>query len=176
AESARSVCALCFGWAAVALAVAAAPAEAEKKRNPAEKSVEESIPDPANGEPLTLVIALNEQAIDIYRGTSLIKSSKVSSGTRGHATMAGVFTILEKRRHHHSNMYSGAPMPGMQRLAWSGGGLHGGVLPGYPASHGCVRVSFSFAPKLFRITNVGEHVVIGNHKVTPPLITHPLLF
>ena len=106
--------ALWFGVAAVVLAVGAAPAEADKKRNPAKKSGEESIPDPANGEPLTLVIALNEQTIDIYRGTSLIKSSKVSSGTRGYATMAGVFTILEKRRHHHSNMYSGAPMPWMQ--------------------------------------------------------------
>ena len=167
--------ALWFGVAVVVLAVAVAPAEADKKRNPAEKSGEESIPD-ANGEPLTLVIALNEQTIDIYRGTSLIKSSKVSSGTRGYATMAGVFTILEKRRHHHSNMYSGAPMPWMQRLTWSGTALHGGVLPGYPASHGCVRVSFSFAPKLFRITNVGEHVVIGNHRITPTLITHPILF
>jgi peptidoglycan hydrolase-like protein with peptidoglycan-binding domain len=168
--------ALWFGVAAVVLSAAAAPAEADKKRNPAEKSGEESIPDPANGEPLTLVIALNHQTIDIYRGTSLIKSSKVSSGTRGYATMAGVFSILEKRRHHHSNMYSGAPMPWMQRLTWSGTALHGGVLPGYPASHGCVRMSFSFAPKLFRITNVGEHVVIGNHRITPTLITHPILF
>src|SRR5262245_61097245 len=165
-----------FGVAAVVLAVAAAPADADKKRNPAEKSVEESIPDLANGEPVLLVIALNDQTIDIYRGTSLIKSSKVSSGTRGYATIAGVFSILEKQRHHHSNMYSGAPMPWMQRLTWSGTALHGGVLPGYPASHGCVRVSFSFAPKLFRITNVGEHVIIGNHRITPTLITHPILF
>src|SRR5262245_43075434 len=161
---------------ALGLSFAATPAEAEKKRNPAQKSVEESIPDPANGEPLTLVIALNEQTIDIYRGTSLIKSSKVSSGTRGYATMAGVFSILEKQRHHHTNMYSNAPMPWMQRLTRSGTALHGGVLPGYPASHGCVRLSFSFAPNLFRITNVGEHVVIGNHNVTPTLITHPILF
>src|SRR5262245_64580667 len=73
-------------------------------------------------------------------------------------------------------MYSGAPMPWMQRLTWSGTALHGGVLPGYPASHGCIRVSFSFAPKLFRITNVGEHVVIGNNGITPRLITHPILF
>jgi peptidoglycan hydrolase-like protein with peptidoglycan-binding domain len=165
-----------LGVVAVVLAVATTPTEAKKKLKPAEKLVEESIPDPANGDPLTLVIGLNEQTIDMYRGTSLIKSSKVSSGTRGYATMAGVFSILEKRRHHHSNMYSGAPMPWMQRLTWSGTALHGGVLPGYPASHGCVRVSFSFAPKLFRITNVGEHVVIGNHRITPTLITHPTLF
>jgi peptidoglycan hydrolase-like protein with peptidoglycan-binding domain len=176
AHRAASVFAMWLCVVALGLSFAATPAEAEKKRNPAEKSVEESIPDPANGEPLTLVIALNEQTIDIYRGTSLIKSSKVSSGMRGYATMAGVFSILEKRRHHHSNMYSGAPMPWMQRLTWSGTALHGGVLPGYPASHGCVRLSFSFAPKLFRITNVGEHVVIGNHGVTPTLITHPILF
>src|SRR5262245_14590160 len=161
---------------ALGLSFAAAPADADKKRNPAEKSVEESIPDPADGEPLFLVIALNDQTIDIYRGTSLIKSSKVSSGTRGYATMTGVFSILEKQRHHHSNMYSAAPMPWMQRLTWSGTAIHGGVLPGYPASHGCVRLSFSFAPKLFGITNVGEHVVIGNDKITPTPITHPILF
>jgi peptidoglycan hydrolase-like protein with peptidoglycan-binding domain len=176
AHRAESAFVTWLGVVSVVLAVAATPAEGKKKLKPAEKSVEESISDPANGEPLTLVIVLKEQTIDLYRGTSLIKSSKVSSGMRGYATMAGVFSILEKQRHHHSNMYSGAPMPWMQRLTWSGTALHGGVLPGYPASHGCVRLSFSFAPKLFRITNVGEHVVIGNHRITPTLITHPILF
>ncbi len=70
----------------------------------------------------------------------------------GHATKAGVFSILEKQRYHHSNIYSGAPMPWMNRITWSGTALHAGVVPGYPASHGCIRLPFSFAPKLFQMT------------------------
>ena len=69
---------------------------------------------------------------------------------RGYATKAGVFSILEKQRIHHSNIYSGAPMPWMNRITWSGTALHAGVVPGYPASHGCIRLPFSFAPKLFK--------------------------
>ena len=176
AHRAASVLATWLGVVAVVFAVTTSPAEAKKKPKPIEKPIEDSIPDPANGEPLTLVITLSDQTIDIYRGASLITSSRVSSGMSGYATKAGVFSILEKRRHHHSNMYSGAPMPWMQRLTWSGTALHGGVLPGHPASHGCVRLSFSFAPKLFQVTNVGEHVVIGHDKVTPTFIEHPLLF
>ena len=127
-------------------------------------------------EPLTLVVSLNQQKIDVYRGTALITSAKVSSGKRGYDTRAGVFSILEKRRRHHSNLFSGAPMPWMQRMTWSGTALHGGIVPGYPASHGCVRLPFSFAPKLFQMTNVGENVVVAHDRVAPKLIEHPNLF
>ena len=136
-----------LGFVAMVAGQIVKPAEAEDK----EKSITSSrIADVAHGQPLTVVISLNAQKIDIYRGTMLIASSQVSSGKPGYATPVGAYSILEKRRWHASNIYSGAPMPWMQRLTWSGMALHGGVLPGYPASHGCVRLHPSFASKLFR--------------------------
>ncbi len=159
---------------ALAIAVGVTlPAEAKKR---SQKPAEEPIADPANGEPMTLVVSLGNQKVDIYRGTTLVTSSKVSTGMRGYATKAGIFSILEKRRMHHSNLYSGAPMPYMQRLTWSGTALHAGVVPGYPASHGCIRLPFSFAPKLFGITNVGENVVVARDAVAPQIIEHDALF
>ena len=131
---------------------------------------------PPGLEPLTLVVSLREQKLDVYRGTGLVISSKVSSGKRGYDTKAGVFSILEKQRYHHSNLFSGAPMPWMQRLTWSGTALHAGIVPGYPASHGCVRLPFSFAPKLFQITTLGENVVVTGDRVVPKLIKHENLF
>jgi hypothetical protein len=161
---------------ALAIAVGVAlPAEA-KKRQSSQQPAEEPIVDPANGEPMTLVVSLGNQKVDIYRGTTLITSSKVSTGMRGYATKAGVFSILEKRRYHHSNIYSGAPMPWMQRLTWSGTALHAGIVPGYPASHGCIRLPFSFAPKLFGITEVGGHVVVARDSLAPQIIEHQALF
>jgi uncharacterized protein YjbI with pentapeptide repeats/lipoprotein-anchoring transpeptidase ErfK/SrfK len=132
--------------------------------------------DLADSEPTMLSVSLSHQTIDVYRGTALLTSSKVSSGMPGHATKAGVFSILEKQTFHHSNIYSGAPMPWMQRLTRSGTALHGGVVPGYPASHGCIRLPFSFAPKLFQMTTVGENVIVTNDRLAPKLIEHPNLF
>ena len=160
----------------MALAVAVTPAEAKKKQKSPVKLAEDSIPDPANGEPLTLIISLDHQKIDVYRGTTLVVSSKVSSGMSDYPTKTGVFSILEKQRFHHSNMYSAAPMPWMQRLTRSGTALHGGVVPGYPASHGCIRLPFSFAPKLYKITNLGDNVVVARGPPSPKLIAHPNLF
>jgi hypothetical protein len=94
----------------------------------------------------------------------------------GHETKPGVFSILEKRRFHHSNIYSGAPMPWMQRLTRSGTALHAGAVPGYPASHGCIRLPFSFAPKLFQMTAVGGNVLVANDQLSPKPIEHPNLF
>ena len=85
----------------------------------------------------------------------------------------GVFSILEKKRRHHSNLYSGAPMPFMQRLTRSGTALHAGAIPGYPASHGCVRLPYSFAPKLFEMTSVGQNVVVTRGQPVPTRIEHP---
>jgi len=165
-----------FGIAALATAVAALPADAQSKRKSAAQQVEDPIPDPANGQPMTLIISLNQQKLDIYRGTTHIISTPVSTGMRGYTTKAGVFSIMEKKRHHRSNLYSGAPMPWMQRLTWSGTALHAGVLPGYPASHGCIRLPFSFAPKLFAITTVGDNAVVVRERVAPALIEHANLF
>ncbi len=149
------------------------PAEAKTR----EKTVTTPpIVDIPNGQPLTIVISLNAQKVDVYRGTTLVASSKVSSGKPGYATPVGVYGILEKRRWHESNIYSGAPMPWMQRLTWSGMALHGGVVPGYPASHGCVRLYSSFASQLFQITNGGENVVIARDRPAPVIIEHRTLF
>ena len=164
-----------LGVTALAVAVAVAPADA-KKVKPDNKPAEETIADPANGEPMILVVSLGHQKVDVYRGTRLVTSSQVSTGMPGHATKAGVFSILEKQRFHHSNMYSGAPMPWMNRITWSGTALHAGVVPGYPASHGCIRLPFSFAPKLFQITTVGDNVIVTRERIAPKLIKHPNLF
>ncbi|HKQ55747.1 MAG TPA: L,D-transpeptidase family protein, partial [Methyloceanibacter sp.] len=150
------------------------PAEAQKRKNQA--PAEATLPDPVDGEPMTLVVSLGQQKVDIYRGLTLVTSSSVSTGMRGHATKAGVFSILEKKRMHHSNLYSGAPMPWMNRITWSGTALHAGVVPGYPASHGCIRLPFSFAPKLFKITTVGDNVIVARDRPAPQIIEHPNLF
>jgi uncharacterized protein YjbI with pentapeptide repeats/peptidoglycan hydrolase-like protein with peptidoglycan-binding domain len=127
-------------------------------------------------EPLILAVSLSDQLLDVYRGASLLTTSKISSGKPGYATRTGVFSILEKKRFHHSNLYSNAPMPWMQRLTRSGTAFHAGILPGYPASHGCIRLPFSFAPKLFTMTEVGGNVVVANHKIKPVPIEHANLF
>ena len=157
---------------ALALGVSIVGAEAKKNSNP----LGDLISDPANGEPLTLVVSLKDQKMDVYRGTALITTTKVSTGTPSYPTKAGIFSILEKQRYHHSNMYSAAPMPWMERLTRSGTALHGGVVPGYPASHGCIRLPFSFAPKLFEITTEGENVVVAYDPTKPRLIEDSALF
>ena len=127
-------------------------------------------------EPMMLVVSLDAQKLDIYRGLKHVASAKVSSGMPGYDTKMGVFSILEKKRRHHSNLYSGAPMPFMQRLTRSGTALHAGAIPGYPASHGCVRLPYSFAPKLFEMTSVGQNVVVTRGRPVPTPIEHPNLF
>jgi L,D-transpeptidase catalytic domain/Putative peptidoglycan binding domain len=168
-----STIAICLSVAA-AVAIAAAPADARKRGT--SDPAEEAIADANNGQPMTLIVSLSQQRVDVYRGMTLITSSQVSTGMPGHATKAGVFSILEKQRYHHSNMYSGAPMPWMNRITWSGTALHAGVVPNHPASHGCIRLPYSFAPKLYKITTVGEHVVVSHNRITPALIEHPALF
>jgi lipoprotein-anchoring transpeptidase ErfK/SrfK/peptidoglycan hydrolase-like protein with peptidoglycan-binding domain len=164
-----------LGVGALAVAIAAAPADA-KKRKPNEGKPEEGIADIDTSQPMVLVVSLRQQKLDVYRGTTLVTSSSVSTGMPGHATKAGVFSILEKQRFHHSNIYSGAPMPWMNRITWSGTAFHAGVVPGYPASHGCIRLPFSFAPKLFKITTVGDNVVVARDRPVPQLVEHPALF
>ena len=127
-------------------------------------------------EPLRLVISRDEQRVDVYRGLSLIASSQVSTGKTGYETPYGIYNILEKRRHHRSNIYSGAPMPFMQRLTWSGIALHQGHVPNYPASHGCVRLPGQFARELFGMTKIGADVIITARSSGPQPISHPALF
>jgi hypothetical protein len=105
-----------------------------------------------------------------------VAQGPVSTGVPGHPTPTGVFSIIEKDRYHHSNLYSNAPMPYMQRITWSGVALHEGVLPGYPASHGCIRMSHDFAQKLWPITNLGVRVIVTHHELAPVDFAHPKLF
>lgn len=146
---------------------------AQKQKKNAEA---DSIKDIDNGEPMVLVVSVGQQKIDIYRGTQLVTTSSVSTGTAQHPTFIGAFSILEKQRWHHSNIYSGAPMPWMNRITWSGTALHAGVVPGYPASHGCIRLLYSFAPKLYGMTTVGDNVIISRGRPVPTLIEHDALF
>jgi peptidoglycan hydrolase-like protein with peptidoglycan-binding domain len=161
-----------LGIAALSVAIAVAPAEAKKQKAPADTG----IADIDSREPLFLVVSTGQQKVDVYRGTTLVTTSQVSTGMPAHPTFLGAFSIIEKQRWHHSNIYSGAPMPWMNRITWSGTALHAGVVPGYPASHGCIRLPYSFAPKLYDITRVGDNVVISRDRPAPAVIEHPNLF
>ncbi|ARN82617.1 L,D-transpeptidase family protein [Methylocystis bryophila] len=129
--------------------------------------------DPAH--PLFVVVSLNDEHIRIYDDHGLVTSSVVSTGVPGHPTPKGVFTILGRERFHASNLYSGAPMPYMQRVTWSGVAMHVGVVTGHPASHGCIRLPAAFAVKLWGMTKIGERVVISPYDVAPEGFSSPLL-
>lgn len=128
--------------------------------------------------PVVIVISLSDQALSAYRNGIRIAYSTISSGAKGRSTPAGVFTILEKEVTHFSNKYHHAPMPNMQRLTWEGVALHGGDLPGYPASHGCIRLPREFAKLLYKLTSRGTTVIVLGEKSSPPGFTGPprLLF
>lgn len=134
------------------------------------------MPELAPQGPLVIVVSLPAQQAYVYRNGVRIGMSAVSTGKPGHDTPGGVYTILQKRREHHSNLYDDAPMPFMQRLTWDGVALHAGGLPGYPASHGCVRLPLPFAEKLFNATAAGTVVVIAARDTSPPTVTSPGLF
>ncbi len=123
--------------------------------------------------PVLVVISLPEQQAYVYRNGVIIGRTTISSGRAGHRTPTGVFTVLEKQQKHYSNIYKGAAMPYMERLTWSGIALHGGKLPGYPDSHGCVRLPKEFSELLFGVTRVGTTVVVANESSDSALVTHP---
>ncbi|MEM8811399.1 MAG: L,D-transpeptidase family protein [Pseudomonadota bacterium] len=132
---------------------------------------------PADAGPIQVIVSINDQTATVYQGGNRVARSRVSTGKRGHTTPTGLFSILQKNRHHRSNIYSNAPMPFMQRLTWSGIALHASnSVPNYPASHGCVRLPNAFAKKLFRFTELGAHVVISDEEVRPKPFEHPALF
>ena len=120
--------------------------------------------------PLVIIISLREQTLSAYRNGIRIARSSISSGAKGRSTPAGVFTVLEKEVTHFSNKYHHAPMPYMQRLTWQGIALHGGDLPGYPASHGCIRLPKEFARMLYSITTRGTTVIVMGEKAPEPTL------
>lgn len=125
--------------------------------------------------PLVGVVSLRRQKMTVFSGAIPVASAPISSGKEGHRTPKGVFSILQKNRWHESNIYSGAEMPFMQRLTWSGIALHAGHLPGYPASHGCVRLPMSFAAQLFSMTRMGGRFIVADDLPTPQIIAHDRL-
>src|SRR4051812_29454346 len=130
----------------------------------------------AAGEPVMAIVSIKTQQITFYDADGWILRAPVSTGTAGRETPAGVFAVLEKDKDHHSSMYDDAWMPNMQRITWNGIALHGGPLPGYPASHGCVRMPFGFAEKLFNKTRIGMRVIISPDQAEPVEFSHPALF
>jgi lipoprotein-anchoring transpeptidase ErfK/SrfK len=126
--------------------------------------------------PVIISISIDQQKMRIYDANGLFAETPVSTGMKGHPTPMGVFSVIQKDRLHHSNIYSGAPMPYMQRITWSGIAIHAGVLPGYPASHGCIRMPMAFAMKMWNWTKMGARVVVTPGEMTPPAsFAHPLL-
>ncbi len=119
-------------------------------------------------DPVTIVVSIADQRAYVYRGGKLVAASTVSTGSDGHETPTGEFTILQKKPFHRSNLYSNAPMPWMQRLTWDGIAMHAGRLPGYPASHGCIRFPKEFARRLYDLTELGGSVSIVDGPVLDP--------
>jgi hypothetical protein len=140
------------------------------------ESAKENQPQETPKGPLQIIISIADQRVSLYDNGTLVARSSVSTGVRRHPTPLGVFSVLEKERWHRSNIYSGAPMPYMQRITWSGIALHAGELPGYPASHGCIRLTNDFAIRLWHLTKRGARVIIARQDVVPVEITNPHLF
>src|SRR5262245_34241252 len=133
-------------------------------------------PERAPEGPLLVVASITEQVAYVYRNGIRIARSSCSTGRPGHRTPMGVFTILEKEVHHTSSIYKGAEMPYMERVTWGGIALHAGDLPGYPDSHGCVRLPLEFSKLLFGVTMKGATVIIGDTHSAPATSVHPGLF
>ena len=130
---------------------------------------------PAATGPLLVAVNIDEQMAYVYRNGVRIGRSTVSTGKEGKETPTGVFTILQKKQEHYSKKYNNAPMPNMQRLTWDGIALHAGKLPGYPASHGCVRLPMEFSKLLFGVTDTGGTVVITRNRASPSVVEGDLM-
>jgi lipoprotein-anchoring transpeptidase ErfK/SrfK len=157
-------------------APAIAQQKRQKARHQATKKIEAPVKEAAKPQgPLILSVSIQRQKLSIYDANGFYAETPISTGMPGHPTPMGVFSVLEKEKMHHSNIYSGAPMPFMQRITWSGVAMHAGVLPGYPASHGCIRMPMAFAVKMYGWTRPGARVFVTPGDVTPASFSHPLL-
>jgi hypothetical protein len=160
--------------AVAALAVLTAGATAQQAR-PAAQPKETVAPRDA-GEPIMAIVSIKSQQVTFYDADGWTLRAPVSTGTKGRETPAGIFAVVDKEVDHRSNMYDDAWMPHMQRITWNGIALHGGPLPGYAASHGCVRMPFGFAEKLFGKTRIGMRVIISPNDAEPVELPHRALF
>ena len=160
--------------AMAALTALTANALAQRAR-PAPPPKEATAPREA-GEPIMAIVSIKSQQVTLYDADGWILRAPVSTGVKERETPAGVFAVVERKEDHRSNMYDDAHMPHMQRITWNGIALHGGPLPGYAASHGCVRMPFGFAEKLFGKTRIGMRVIIAPNDAAPVEFSHAALF
>lgn len=156
-------------------AASAGSVSTRKRRQKSARPTESEHAPPVPPGPLHIIVSLDKQKATLFANGAPVTQSTISSGTRSHPTPMGVFSVIQKRRHHVSNLY-GAKMPYMQRLTWSGTAMHQGPLPGYPASHGCIRLPKEFAELLWKTTKIGARVIITRDEVVPAPIDHPRLF
>src|SRR5580700_4790561 len=161
--------------AAAVLMALTPPADAAAKLAKPAHPTETTAPRDA-GEPIMAIVSIKSQQVTIYDADGWIFRAPVSTGIKGRETPAGVFSVLEKDKDHHSNLYDDAWMPNMERITWSGIALHGGPLPGYAASHGCIRMPYDFAEKLFGKTQIGMRVIIAPNDAEPVAFSDPKLF
>ena len=160
--------------AAMAALTALTAGVAARQARPA-AAIEATAPREA-GEPIMAIVSIKTQQVTFYDADGWILRAPVSTGTTGRETPAGVFAVIEKDKDHHSTLYDDAWMPNMQRITWNGIALHGGPLPGYAASHGCIRMPFGFAETLFDKTRIGMRVIISPNDAAPVEFSHPALF
>jgi lipoprotein-anchoring transpeptidase ErfK/SrfK len=173
-----------LAMAALWALTAAPPADAAAQKARPAQSAEATAPRQAGeataprkaGEAIMAIVSIKSQKVTIYDADGWILSAPVSTGTKGRETPAGIFAVVEKNKDHRSNMYDDAWMPNMLRITWNGIALHGGPLPGYPASHGCVRMPFGFAEKLFDRMRMNTRIIISPNDAEPVEFSHPALF
>jgi lipoprotein-anchoring transpeptidase ErfK/SrfK len=150
-------------------------AQRKKSKKGAKTTAVAKAPEKMPAGPLSIVISIKQQRLTVYANGQPFAHSPVSTGVPGHPTPQGVFSVIQKNLHHRSNLYSDAPMPYMQRITWSGVAMHEGRLPGYPASHGCIRLPREFAQRLWGMTRIGARVIIAQDEVRPADISHTRL-
>jgi hypothetical protein len=170
-----------YGWdryvlamlaAMAALIMLAADTAAQELRR---AQAREEVAPRQGGEPIMAIVSIKSQQVTFYDADGWILRAPVSTGTTEYETPAGVFAIVQKKKDHRSNMYDDAWMPHMQRITWNGIALHGGPLPGHAASHGCVRLPFGFAERLFDRTRIGMRVIVAPNDTAPVPFSHPAL-
>lgn len=156
--------------ALVCISAVATPALAAPRQPDAATAVQ------AAPEPLVVVVSLRKQRLTVFDKNGHVVDSPISSGQPEFPTPTGIFSVIGKEVEHESNIYEGAQMPYMQRLTWTGTALHAGNLPGYPASHGCIRLPYNFSKRLFEMTQMNTRVIVTRDDVAPMAISHPNLF
>jgi L,D-transpeptidase catalytic domain len=168
--------AVVFAMVALGLLTAMGSLQSASARNSRDANRDELAQSRRAGPPMLAIVSLSDQRVTIYDAEGKILQSPVSTGSTGYETPAGIYSVVQKKAVHQSNVYEDGNMPFMQRITWTGIALHAGVLPGHPASHGCVRMPLAFAERLFGLTDIGLRVIVVRDDIAPADIAHPALF